>query len=309
MYIVDSHCDSIQKVDSRKQPLVNPYNYSARYRQLQFVAIFCCWPKEDGEASFKRAARYLGQFNLSCAAEAERVSAVRTYADIEAAFAAGKHAALLTMEGGTGILASEKILADYYAAGVRVFGLAWASNDLAESNRLTDGVDNGLSEAGRRIVEAGNRLGMIFDVSHLSDRSFFELDELSAKPIVATHSNCRALCPHTRNLTDEQIRVIIARGGMIGLNLCPGFVDEDPARRTVDRLLDHLDHIIDLGGAANVGFGGDIDGTSGQYPAPLDESGSIHDRIIDAMVARGYDDATIEAVAGGNWLRYLRAYL
>ncbi len=310
MYIVDSHCDSIQQVDRRRHGIVNPYNFSAEFPQLQFVALFCAWPGEKPTDCFKRAVRYLGQFTLAMAAEADRVTPVRTYADIEAAFASGKHAALLTMEGGTGILGSEKILRDFYLAGVRVFGLAWQTNDLAKSNRLEAGEeDTGLTDTGRAIVAAGNDLGMIFDVSHLSDRSFRDVVELADKPPVATHSNFRALCGHSRNLTDEMARALIARGGMIGLNLCPEFVHDEPAERTVDALFRHLDHGLSLGGEACIGFGCDIDGTSGKYPAPLDESCSIHDRLIEAMLRHNYPETLVEQVAGGNWLRYLRENL
>ncbi len=309
MFIVDAHCDSIQKVDDRKEKLVNPYNFSSKYPQLQLVADFCGWPGEDAKTSFRRAARYLGQFTLAVENEADKVVAVRTYEDIMAAFAAGKHAAMLTIEGGTGMMGDVQIFREFYGAGVRVFGLAWNSNDLAESNKLTDGVDNGLSDKGRAIVEEGNRLGMIFDVSHLSDRSFWELCEISAKPPVATHSNLRSVCPATRNLTDEMFCELVRRGGMMGLNLCPSFVDSDPERRTVDRLFDHLDHALELGGESCVGFGGDIDGVSGHYPAPLDESCSIHDRLIEAMLRHNYSQALVEAVAGGNWLEYFRRNL
>lgn len=310
MYIVDSHCDSIQQVDRRRHGIVNPYNYSAAHRQLQFVALFCSWPGDDPEACFKRAVRYLGQFTLAMAAEADRVVQVRSCADIEAAFRSGRHAALLTIEGGTGILGSEKILRDFYLAGVRVFGLAWLTNDLAKSNRLEEGeADTGLTDTGRAIIAEGNRLGMIFDVSHLSDRSFWDVAELAAKPPVATHSNFRALCPHSRNLTDDMAREIIRRGGMIGLNLCPEFVHSDKAGQTVENLFRHLDHCLALGGGDCIGFGCDIDGTSGKYPAPLDESCSIHDRLIEFMLRHNYTETLVERVAGGNWLRYLQNWL
>jgi len=310
MYIVDSHCDSIQQVDQRRHGIVNPYNFSSRCPQLQFVALFCSWPGDSPVDCFKRAVRYLGQFTLAMAAEADRIVQVRSYAEIEAALASGRHAALLTIEGGTGILGSEKILRDFFLAGVRVFGLAWLTNDLAKSNRLTDGEpDTGLTDIGRAIVTAGNALGMIFDVSHLSDKSFWDVLSLSVKPPVATHSNFRALCGHSRNLTDEMTRALIARGGMIGLNLCPEFVHDEPAERTVDNLLRHLDHGLALGGEDCIGFGCDIDGTSGKYPAPLDESCSIHDRLFEAMLRRNYTETLVEKIAGGNWLRYLRENL
>ena len=134
--IVDSHCDSIQPAAEGKQPLVNPYNYSQKYPQLQFVAFFCGWPKEDARASYERAHRYLEALRASVADESQNLALVKSYADIEAAFAAGKHAALFSMEGATGLCGSVEILREFYEAGLRVTGLAWLSNDLAKSNRV-----------------------------------------------------------------------------------------------------------------------------------------------------------------------------
>lgn len=216
----------------------------------------------------------------------------------------------MTVEGGTGVKGSTKILNDFFNIGVRVFGLAWLTNDLAKSNRLEEGEeDTGLTDVGRQIVEEGNRLGMIFDVSHLSDQSFWDLVEIAKKPVIATHSNFRSLCSHSRNLTDDMARKIVESDGMIGLNFYPPFIDDNPDNRTVARLFDHLDYCIDHFGSDNIGFGSDIDGTSGKYPTPIDREISIHDQMIDYMYQRGYNETLIEKVVGGNFLNYLRKYL
>ncbi|MGM9642838.1 MAG: dipeptidase [Eubacteriales bacterium] len=310
MYIVDAHCDSIQLVDEGKFPLVNPRNFSSEHNQLQFVAMFT--RAKDGvlEEAYKKTVRYIGHFAIEMQKEKDKIVQVRTYADIERAFAEGKHAALLAIEGGSGIKGSARILKDFYDVGVRVFGIAWLSNELAKSNRLADGEeDTGMTELGREIIEAGNELGMIYDVSHLSDKSFWDLAELSKKPIIATHSNFRTLCPHSRNLTDEMARHIVENDGIIGLNMYPEFIDVDKSKQTVDRFFDHLDYCVDKFGSDNVGFGGDIDGTGGMYPSPITEDYSIHDQFLDAMVARGYSSTFIEKFAGLNFLNFLKKYL
>ncbi len=310
MYIVDSHCDSIQPVDNCKYGIVNPYNYSQNYKQLQFVAMFCSWPGESVEDCFKRAVRYIGHFAIAMQSEANKVVQVRTYADIEKAFREGKHAALLTVEGGTGIKGSVKILNDFYNIGVRVFGLAWLSNDLAKSNRLEAGEeDTGLTGTGRMIVAEGNRLGMIFDVSHLSDKSFWDVAGIAEKPIIATHSNFRALCGHSRNLTDNMVKEIVRRDGMIGLNLYPGFINEDKEKQTVAHYFGHLEYYLALVGEDHIGFGCDIDGCSGHYPSPLTTDYSIHDQLIEFMLKNNYSEALVEKVAGGNYLSFLKKYL
>ena len=308
--IVDSHCDSIQPAAEGKQPLVNPYNYSRKYPQLQFVAFFCGWPKEDADASLLRARRYLRAFGDAVSDENRNLVQVKTYDDIEKAFAAGKHAALISMEGATGLCGSVEVLREFYEAGLRVTGLAWLSNDLAKSNRVfSDGEeDTGLTETGRKIVAEGNRLGIIFDVSHLSDRSFWDLAEIAEKPIIASHSNFRSLCGHSRNLTDEMAREIIRRDGMIGLNLCKSFISDDKSRQTAEGLFDHLDHCLELGGEDHIGFGCDIDGIE-KYPEPLTLDRSIHEQLIDIMADRGYSDELIEKVAFGNYMNFLKKHL
>jgi len=310
MFVVDSHCDSIAYVDKGAFPLVNPHNFSTKYQQLQFVAMFCIAKDGDINEAYKRTVRYIGQFAISMQKESDKIIHVKSYKDIENAFKAGKHAALLAIEGGSGVKASPEILEDFYAYGVRVMGLAWLSNELAKSNRIAPGEeDTGLTEAGRMIVDKGNELGIIFDVSHLSDKSFWDLAAISKKPLIASHSNFRKLCSHSRNLTDDMARLIVEQDGMIGLNMYPEFIDEYKSNQTVDRYFDHLDYCIDKFGSDNVGFGGDIDGTSGMYPYPITENTSIHDQFIEAMMKRGYSDTLIEKFVGGNYLNFLRKFL
>lgn len=310
MYIVDSHCDSIAEVDKRRYGLVNPYNFSKKYSQLQFVAMFCASPGTSPEEAYQKAVRYVGCFLMALERERDKVVQVKSFSDIERAFASGRHAALLTVEGGIGLHDDLQLFRDFYNIGVRVFGLAWLSNDLAKSNRIAEGeVDTGLTEKGRRLVEEGNRLGMIFDVSHLSDKSFWDLAEISKKPIIASHSNFRALCNHSRNLTDDMAREICRRDGMIGLNLCTSFIHEDKAKRTVESYFAHLEHFLSLFGEDNIGFGGDVDGIDGIYPAPLTEKDSIHDKLVEFMLKHNYSEDLIEKVAYRNYLEYLRKYL
>lgn len=310
MYIVDSHCDSIARVADGTYGLVNPYNFSEKHPQLQFVALFTAWEKVSPEEARRLAVEYIGHFHIAMEKEKNKVLWVRSYGEIERAFSEGKHAALLTLESGTALMGSTELLRDFHAAGIRVMGLTWLTNDLAKSNRLADGEeDTGLTDIGREIVREGNRLGMIFDVSHASDRTFWDLAELSEKPIIATHSNFRSLCGHTRNLTDEMAREIIRRDGVIGLNLCRSFIHEDEAKKTAENLFRHLDHALELGGEDHIGFGCDIDGIGGDYPPPLTEERSIHDQLIERMLRKNYSESLIRKVAGENHLAFLKKYL
>ena len=309
MYIVDSHCDSIQQVDARNHPLVNPYNMSQKYNQLQMVAMFCSWPHETPAECYKRTSRYMGLFSVAMDNEANKIVKVKTYADIENAFAQGKHAALLAIEGGTGIMGDPQIFREFYNFGVRVFGIAWLHNDLSKSNRLEEGEeDTGLTDKGREIITLGNELGMIFDVSHLSDKAFWDVIELAKKPVIATHSNFRDLCPHSRNLTKDMAKALIDKGGVIGLNFYPKFISENPEDHTIAGLFKHLDYCLENFGEDGIGFGGDIDGTSGRFPRDFDLSRSIHDQLVE-FLQKHYSETIVEKVAGGNYLRFLKENL
>ena len=304
MYIIDSHCDSIERLDS---PLVCKHNFSSKYPQLQFVAMFVCHDGEDGDASFLRMQRYLEHFDKSIKNEHTKIEKVTDFNGILSAFEQKKHAALLTVEGGRAINGSIENLKYVYGRGVRVFGLSWGHTDLAKSNRLKKGeADTGLTPLGRKVIKAGNELGMIFDVSHLSDKSFWDVAAISKKPMIATHSNFRKVCPHSRNLTDDMALEIKRQGGMIGLNLYPDFVKSGGA--TLDDLIFHVEHALSLGLENNLGFGFDIDGTDGLYPAPLDENSSIHDAVIKKLLTV-YPQAVVEKIAYKNYLEFLKKNL
>lgn len=306
MYIIDSHCDSIQKVDKKKFDIKNPYNMSNKYLQAQFFAMFCCWPRETPEQDHARMLRYADHFDAQMEKCSDVILPCRTGSEIEAAFAAGKNAAIMTLEGGSGLLADPAILRQMAERGACVCGLTWADNALGCSNRAAN--DTGLTEAGFRIAEACHENGVILDVSHLSDRGFWQLCELSEIPFVATHSNFREVCPHSRNLTRDMALEMKRRGGMIGcLNLCVEFLREG-GDAGMDDVIRHVDYALDLLGDGCIGFGFDADGTSGVYPKGLDESSSLHDRVLEELERR-YPISVVENIAWRNWLGFMKKNL
>ena len=311
MYVVDSHCDTLADFGNGIPcTLIKPYNFSSKYPHLQFAAAFCGRPGESEAQSYNRAKRYISTFLATVNAQKDRLICVRSYSDIEKSVKEKKHAVMLTAEGiGPAILANRGLVGELYDAGARVIGLTWLCNALAKSNRVLPGEDTGLSVLGREVVEEINSYGMILDVSHLSDKSFYDISELSRKPVIASHSNFRSVCPHTRNLTDGMARQIFCSDGMIGLNLYPSFISEDVGMQTVEGLFRHLEWGLSLGGEDHIGFGGDIDGTSGKYPSPLNLGESMHDKIIELMLKNNYSESLVRKVAGENYLAFLKKYL
>ena len=183
--------------------------------------------------------------------------------------------------------------------GVRMAALVWNyENALASPAKHDDG--QGLKSYGRDAVREMVRLGIAPDVSHLNDRGFWDLLEMGAVP-VASHSCCRALCGHFRNLTDEQLRALFSAGGYVGVNFYPSFLS-DAAECTLDTVADHVIHMMENGGEGKVGFGSDFDGIERKVPGldnPLDVPA-----LIETLEKRGLTKAQTEGVAGKNLLDY-----
>jgi membrane dipeptidase len=166
----------------------------------------------------------------------------------------------------------------------------------------------GLKPFGKDAVRRMNELGMVVDVSHLSDGGFYDVAALSQKPFVASHSNCRALCPHPRNLTDDMIRILADKGGIAGLNFGPQFLNADPARTesTVERISAHARHFINIGGSECVALGSDFDGITGNLEVGTVEKMPL---LFDQFSRDGLSDAVIEKIAWKNALRTLKDIL
>jgi membrane dipeptidase len=200
-----------------------------------------------------------------------------------------------------------------YRLGVRSLTLThFPRNELGDGS----GADSGshLSVFGREVVEEMNRLGMLVDISHINETGFWDVMELSKDPVLATHSNCKALCGHHRNLTDDQIKALAEKGGVMNLSFCAGFIKDgigfgDPEalkKVTIEDWLDHLDHAVGLVGTDHVGLGSDLDGGCG-FPG-LDDVTKFPD-LTRGMISRGYADHDIKKILGANNLRVFKKVL
>ena len=168
----------------------------------------------------------------------------------------GMMSAMLTMEGSAGIGFDPALLEDMYKVGFRIVSLGWNEQNELTGSHMTQG---GLTDKGREFVKEAQRLGMILDVSHISDEGFWDMMKITEAPIIATHSNSRAVCGHSRNLTDDMFRAIMETGGVAGFNQCAPFVaDENP---DMDTIADHILHFMELDpDGKHIALGGDLDG-------------------------------------------------
>jgi len=228
------------------------------------------------------------------------VTIVRSSADIVAAHAAHRPALLLAIEHADATERSLNVLRMLCEAGVRSIGLthnlsSWAADGNGEAR---PGV--GLSRYGVQLVREMNRLGMVVDLAHVSESAFFSALDATSKPVLFSHGNAHALCPHSRNLTDDQLRALARNGGVIGLSFVPFFIDaQNPS---LERFLDHVDHVCTVAGVDHAGLGSDFDG-GGTVMAEVSDLW----QVTEGLLQRGYNEADIRKILGGNVLRVLQA--
>ncbi len=224
--------------------------------------------------------------------------------DVLKAKAQGRLAAFLAIEGGEAIGESLDELRAFYARGVRLMTLTWNRRN-AIARGVGDPGQGGLTEFGRKVVAEMERLGMIVDVSHLSDEALDDVLSLATRPLVASHSNAKALLAHRRNLSDDQLKRIAATGGLVGLTFAGVFIDADPARVTLERALDHLDRLVEAAGVDHVGLGTDFDGFTAPYGMVMKDCTGLP-LLTEGLLRRGYAEADIRKIMGTNWLRVIR---
>ncbi len=317
----------------------------ARLRQgnvgAQFFAAFVASSYVDGNHSARRTlemidtirhdivGRYPNDFTLALTAD-----------DIERAHREGKIAALIGIEGGHAIEDSVRLLRDYYALGVRYMTLTHVNtNKWADSSGDIENAKiehhNGLTDFGKDVVREMNRLGMMVDISHVADKTFWDALEVSSVPVFASHSSCRALSSAPRNMTDDMIRALAKKGGVIDINFSCGFLSqrsEDAEAQlmpklmatrnpneaalaaeykaavpqaTLDDVVAHIDHVVKIAGVDAVGIGSDFDGVM-CVPKGLEDV-SKFPNLTRALLEKGYSEGDLRKIYGGNVLRVMRA--
>jgi len=243
-------------------------------------------------------------------ASAGALTICRSRADIEAAMTSGSLAAVAHIEGAEAIDPDLRTLEVFHAAGLRSLGPVWSRPTIFGNGvpfRYPSGPDigEGLTERGRALVKACNRLRIMVDLSHLNERGFWDVARLSDAPLVATHSNAHAVCHHARNLTDEQLGAIAESRGMVGVNFATSFIRPDGRRdpaTPLSMLIDHIDHLVAEVGIDGVGLGSDFDGAT--VPDAIGDAGGLQ-RLVQALAARGYAGEALEKLCWRNWVRVL----
>lgn len=345
MQYIDMHCDTLTEALVRKQKtmeelsgtMVDIRRLKTAGAEAQFFAMFLPqrerrgqteagmskqerkaeeisareWEKTEETLRLERQMQSLyGIYRSTLESCKDILAEARSSEELEQNRKAGKISAFLTMENGFLIQGKLENVKRFYDMGVRLITLTWNHpNGLGQCHtKEPEKMKQGLTEFGWEAVSYMQELGILVDVSHLSDGGFYDVAALSKQtgiPFVASHSNCRALSPSTRNLTDGMIRRLAEYGGVAGINLEPSFLNwntEDSVSR-IERVCDHICHLIDRGGTECVSIGTDFDGISGQLE--IDACTKLP-RLFAALRRRGISEDTVEKITHKNVKRVIR---
>lgn len=327
MKVVDMHCDTIAELLEKQEKGWDLAGNELHVRLdkmkegdyfLQNFAMFVY--SGGGKDPYQEALRLADCFDEQMRRFPDLIGQVRCYEDIEKNEAAGKISALLTIEEGAVCQGSLEKLREFYDRGVRMMTLTWNfPNEIGWPNLVMPKekgqkpditkpeTEKGLTDFGFEAVAEMERLGMIVDVSHLSDAGFFDVLAHAKKPFVASHSNARAICPAARNLTDDMIRGLAEKGGVAGLNFCPDFLtlpqEGQPNRGTIAAVVSHARHMVNVGGEECLGLGSDFDG----IPTHAELTGADKMPLLEEALAKaGFPVSLREKIFYKNVLRLYR---
>ncbi len=295
MNFFDLHCDTMLRLLDGSSLAdadahLNLSKAQSFEKWAQIFALFVLDNKPGRDTAYDAYRRLYAGFIRQMRLHADRIVFCRSAAELEAAWAAGKHAALLSVENGAVLGGRLERLDELRRDGVRLLTLTWMGE-----NELGFGGEAGgpLTDFGRSVVRALPQYGIVPDISHLSDEGAAEVFRLTDGPVIATHSNARRITGHHRNLTEKQIREIVRRGGLIGINLCSSFLSDEKSRASCEDIYRHLDAILSCGAENTVCFGTDFDGA--QIPCDIGDLRGIP-MLYEHLLGRGLSEALLQKI-------------
>lgn len=281
-------------------------------------------PPQIPEAQLRQTLQQLSALNREARANADEVALCRHGAEIDAAVAAGKIALVVALEGAMALASDPGMVEIFYQLGVRMISFTHMGRTLLADGTAEDAAGGRLTRAGVAVFREMERLGILFDASHLGVAGVDQVLELATRPLIASHSAARALLDHHRNLDDRHLREIAATGGVIGVNLLACFID--PARPSIDRVIDHFEHMVEVAGVEHIGVGPDfiseiyqdlfpdhVDLNQEGLDARLNVDGLFAPRhlprLTEGLLDRGFSESQLRLILGENFLRVFRQVL
>ncbi len=312
-FIADSHCDTLRLTNSEG------YNFTLhndcahidlpRLRagkvNLMFFAV-CTAPYCQPGSYLYNSMIYIRNYHRLLNQNREQLLALENSDDLEPNKQNNRIYCLLSLEGAEPLEDCPDNLEIFFRLGVRCVSLTWNSRNMFADGVGENAAGSGLTSLGRRLLERMSALGIILDLAHLSPRCFDEALDQSARPPLVSHANSHKMCNHPRNLTDEQVKAVASKGGVIGLSFNAPFVSGNKTA-TLSQLADHYVHLAEVAGTSHLAIGSDFDGT--EYPVEQLSDASCYGNLLMSLYDRGFSPADIDLIAGGNLRRIIKANL
>lgn len=316
MGIIDLHCDTIKKIYELQEESLYENSYSVDIKKLihgkvdaQFFAMFLnkAWIEEQKLDIYKYTKEFYKVFVKELEENQEYIKLAKNDSDVKANREKGILSAFLTIEEGHFLEDKIERLEEFYELGLRLITLTWNYENCIGYPNSYDKNDmkKGLKNFGFQVVEKMNELGMIIDVSHLSDGGFYDCIKHSKKPVIASHSNARAITNVPRNLTDEMMGLLADKGGIMGLNFCPHFLGEGEISKVED-MIRHTKHIKNKAGIDVLALGTDFDGIDGELE--ISNIGEMN-KLLIALDRAGFKTSEIEKISYLNAERIIEECL
>jgi membrane dipeptidase len=311
MLFVDAHCDTLTKIMDKSE---NIYKNSChidiqRLQRLgntvQFFAAFID-PAFGQAYAMKRAIQIIDKLYEQFEIYKDNVMLCCNDNDIQTALMEDKVAAVLSIEGGDALQGDLSTLRIFYRLGVRSICLTWNHRNEIADGASDSSTGGGLTPFGSKVISEMNSLGMLIDLSHLSEKGFWDVMHQTSDPIIVSHSNAKSICDHRRNLSNEQIIALKTNGGVMGINLYPFFLTGTTKASLTD-IIKHIEHISGLIGTEHIGIGADFDGIE---ITPVGIAG-VEDikKIYNELLKLNYSEESIKKLAGGNFMRVIKRVL
>ena len=321
MKIIDMHCDTIMALmdtDNNLRKSSNMIDLEKLKKGdylLQCFAMFVPYKSKDdpNHNPFHYCNRMIDRYYQEIEKNSDLIKPVFTYQDIMNNINNNIMSSMLTIEEGGVCLGNLEFLRNFYRLGVRMITLTWnfenelgyPNSDVINTDKPRPNVTEGLKEKGIEFVKEMNRLGIIIDCSHLSDKGFYDVINNTTKPIVCSHSSARAVCNHPRNMTDDMLLKLKENGGVVGINYAHNFVISEDRIETLDDIVKHFVHVKEVIGVDYIGFGSDFDGISNEMLELKDAS--MMGLLLDKLKQNGFTDSDLEKICYKNVLRVMKA--
>lgn len=301
--IIDAHCDTVsQLLDGNRELYKNDcmVDVEGMKRYDSYVQFFAAFVSKSFKNPMLRAVELLDKAKQEILKN--DIKLILDSSDLNYVIDNNLCGAILSIEDARALCGELASLRFFYDYGVRAMTLAW--ND---DNEVTDGADSlknsGLTPFGREAVKEMNRLNMIIDVSHITEKGFWDVLQESNTPIMASHSNCYSICSHRRNLNDEQIKALIKNNGLMCINIYPPFLENNPEDADINSVISHIEHVLSLGGEDILAFGSDFDGIE-QTPKGINNV-CDYKKIFAKMVDLGYNVELMDKITYKNAKNYV----